>query len=132
MRKCQVLVHECVRELRRDWLSGYQDPVVDGTDELVGREVDVGVLREFAAALGAPEGRLVTNALRRHELGAEAGRDLWVVLGLPCQRAADRAGVGVRQEHGQLAKVMAEVAAVLPAFAPRSRTEPPSFRAKDW
>jgi hypothetical protein len=111
MRRCQVLVYERVRELRRDRLSRDQHPVVDGTDELVDREVDVGVIRQFAAASRAPEGRAVTVALRRHELRAEAGRDLRVVLRLPRQCAANRARIGLGQEHGQLAQVMAQVAA---------------------
>ena len=92
----EVLVDEGVREFRRDRLSCDQHPVVDGTDELVDREVDVGVVREFAAALRAPERCAVAVALRCHELSVETGRDLWVVLRLPRQCAAHRARIGLR------------------------------------
>jgi hypothetical protein len=106
---CYVLVHERVCELRRDRLSSDQYPVVDGASELIGREVDVEGVRKFTAEMRAAERRTVAIALRRHEIGTEAGRDPWVVLCLPGQRAANRSGVGVCEEHGQLPQMVAEV-----------------------
>jgi hypothetical protein len=104
------VVHKRVCKLRRDRLSRDQHPVVDGAHELVDRQVDVHGVRQFAAALRAAERRAVTVAPRCHELRVEAGRDFWVMLCLPGQRAADRASVGVCEEHGQLPQMVAEIA----------------------
>jgi len=106
---CDALVHERIGKLRRDRLSRDQYPVVDGTHELVDREVDVDRVEQFASALRASEGRAVSVALGRHELRVEAGRHARVVLCLSRQCAADRASIGVCEEHGQLPQVVAEV-----------------------
>src|SRR3984885_13982709 len=107
----QIAVHEGVGELGRDGLPGGQHPVIDGSDKLIGREVHVLALAQFAAASRAQERLPVALALRRDELGLEPGRDLRVVLRLPRERAADDARVGSGQERGDLAEVVTEVAA---------------------
>ena len=53
----------------------------------------------------------VAFSLRPEHLGPEAGRDGGVVLGLAGQGAEDRARVGGGQEYGELAEVIAQVAA---------------------
>ena len=42
IRCSEEVVDESVGVGGRDWLAGKQDPVVDGTGELVGRELDIG------------------------------------------------------------------------------------------
>jgi hypothetical protein len=110
----QIAVHESVGELLRDVLAGDQHPVVDGPDELVGRKVDVRGLAQLAAAAGAQERLAVALSLRCNEVGFGPGRDRRVMLRLPGEGAADGARVGGGQERGDLAEVIAEVAAEVP------------------
>ena len=92
-------------------LPGEKNPVVDGADQPVDGEVDVGGLGQFAAAAGAEERRAIPVALAGHDLRLEPGRDRRVVLRLPGQGAEYRAGVRPAQERGQLAQLILEVAA---------------------
>jgi hypothetical protein len=121
----QVMVHDSVGELRRDALPGDQYPVVDGADELVDREIDVGGLGQLTAAACPEERPAFPVALAGQELGLQAGRDGRAatagprrpgrdgraVLCLPGRGPEYGAFVCPAQERGELAQLIAKVAA---------------------
>src|SRR6202041_2135974 len=81
----------------------------NGSDELVDREIDVGVRGQLATLAGPEEGGAVAVALTGDELGLEAGRDGRVVLCLTGQGPEDGAFVGLAQERGELAELVTQV-----------------------
>jgi hypothetical protein len=107
----EVAAHEGISERARDVLAGDEHAVVDGAGELVDREVDVGIAGQFATPQRAEERCPVALALPGDHLGFEPGRDYRGVLSLAGEGAEDRAGIGGGQERGELAEVIAQVAA---------------------
>src|SRR5215510_12510353 len=94
----EVAVHYAVCEGPADGFAGDQDAVVDRPDQPVHVGGHVGAGRELAAGDRAVQRQAVAVALRALETRAEDPGERGIVLGLPDQGAADRAGVRAGEE----------------------------------
>ena len=107
----EVAVHQGLGKRGRGILAGDKDPVVKRAGQLVDRKVDIGVGGQLAALQCAEERCPVALALRRDDLGFEAAATAGTCCAWSARARKDRAGIGGGQGRGELAQVIAQVAA---------------------
>jgi hypothetical protein len=103
--------HQGISEFAVYGLACHQYTIINRADQLIYREINIGILGQFTPLGGALEGHTVDFALLPEIVSSKPFCHLGVVLGLASQCAKDRSRIRLSQKLGEIAKVGSQVTA---------------------